>query len=36
MKSTGKQHDHATAIATGKSVTLHTNYGSNGWRIATL
>jgi hypothetical protein len=36
MKSDGVGRDHATATAMGKTVTIHTNDGSNGWRISTL
>ena len=36
MRSEGGRHSHATATATGNTVTLHTTDASNGWRIATL
>jgi beta-lactamase regulating signal transducer with metallopeptidase domain len=36
MKAEGGRRDRATAMATGRSVTLHTDDRSSGWRIAGL
>lgn len=36
MKAEGGRRDRATAMATGRSVTLHTDDRSSGWKIAGL